>query len=77
MPSEREKLETIRDQILDRITEVTSSPKPDYTEEGQTFKWADYLSKLRGMLADANAQIKEIDRAEDTIFEYQQTGGTS
>ena len=64
-------METIRDQILARIVEVTASPKPDYTEEGQTYKWSDYLAKLNKSLKDTNDEIERIESREE-IFEYNQ-----
>jgi hypothetical protein len=47
MPSDLEQLRTIRSQTLAILAEMTASPKPSYTLDGQTVSWADYLAKLR------------------------------
>ena len=47
MPSDLEQLRTIQSQTLAVIAQVTADPKPDYTLDGQTVSWADYLAKLR------------------------------
>ena len=75
MPTPKEQLETIRDQVLARIVEVTASQKPSYSEEGQTYNWADYLAKLNKTLKDTNDEIERIESREE-IFEYQQAGQT-
>ena len=40
-------LRTIHAQILERIAEITVSPKPTYSVDGQEIKWAEYLKSLR------------------------------
>ncbi|HLA83833.1 MAG TPA: hypothetical protein VJL29_03485 [Thermoguttaceae bacterium] len=47
MPSDLEQLRTIRGQTLARIAEITASPKPSYSLDGQSVSWGDYLAKLR------------------------------
>ena len=47
MPSDLEQLRTIQSQTLAIIAQVTADPKPDYTLDGQTVSWADYLARLR------------------------------
>ncbi len=40
-------LRTIHAQILERIAEITASPKPTYSIDGQEIKWTEYLKSLR------------------------------
>lgn len=40
-------LTTIRSQILERIAEITASPKPTYKIDGQEVDWTAYLQSLR------------------------------
>lgn len=40
------KLELAKAQILDRIVEITASPKPSYSIDGQSFSWNEYLKTL-------------------------------
>jgi hypothetical protein len=43
-------LKQSRDNILVLIEEITAAPKPSYTIDGQTFKWAEYLKQLQESL---------------------------
>lgn len=62
-----ERLKEIRDQLIDRIGEVTAKPKPNYDIDGQKVEWADYLKQLKASLDGINAQIQ----AEDGPFEFE------
>lgn len=54
-------------QISDRILQITITPKPNYTIDGQVVSWGDYLGQLikgQGALKiqiDANVDPWEID----------------
>ena len=37
--------------ISETIKEITANPKPNYTVDGQTVNWADYLDTLTTKLA--------------------------
>lgn len=50
-------LATIRTNLLARIAEVTSKPKPNYNIDGQSFSWQSYLDSLMKNLDAVNAQI--------------------
>lgn len=52
-----QQLETIRSQALTLIAEITSSPKPNYSIDGQSVSWADYLAKLQQQVDWCNAQM--------------------
>ncbi|MDD4268762.1 MAG: hypothetical protein PHN77_11070 [Thermoguttaceae bacterium] len=47
MPSDFEQLRTIRSQALAAIAEITASPKPSYTIDGQSVSWNSHLRRLR------------------------------
>jgi len=59
-------LKTTRDNIAARLAEITASPKPSYSIDGQTVQWAAYLRALTSQLEDVN---KAISSAEP--YEYQ------
>ena len=42
-----EVLLSIRAQTLERIQDLTASPKPTYTIDGQNIDWNEYLEQLR------------------------------
>lgn len=50
-----------RDNIITRIVEVTSNPKPNYEIDGQKVKWADYLKTLQESLKKQNELIQQMD----------------
>ena len=54
-------LKTIRTQLVARITEVTASPKPSYSVDGQAVSWTQYLAELRKQLQEINEQINQAD----------------
>ena len=51
MPDDLTQLTTIKTQALARIAEITASPKPSYSIDGQSVSWSDYLSQLRETVA--------------------------
>lgn len=57
-----EKLKTIRDQLEDRLAEVTLEHKPTYTVDGQSFQWTQYTEMLRKQIAAITADISALDR---------------
>jgi hypothetical protein len=50
-------LQSIRDNILARIAEVTAAPKPNYNIDGQSVSWQTYLDSLFAALEKINDQI--------------------
>ena len=42
-----ERIQTIKQQTLARIAELTEQPKPSYQIDGQQVAWAEYLKQLR------------------------------
>lgn len=51
MPSEAEQLQTIKSQTLALLAELTATPKPSYSIDGQEVSWGDYLSRLQATVA--------------------------
>jgi hypothetical protein len=49
-------LTIIKSQALALIAEITANPKPNYTIDGQTVAWADYLAQLRATVAWCDQQ---------------------
>ena len=53
-----ETLQAIKTNILNRMLELTASPKPSYkTATGQSVLWNEYMQQLREQLADINKQL--------------------
>lgn len=58
MASEEQMLKTIRSQTLAMIQQLTESPKPSYSVDGQTVSWADYLEQLRSTATWCDEQLQ-------------------
>lgn len=54
-------LETIRNQLVDRILEVTLTKKPSYSIDGQSVSWESYLNTLQTQLMNVNLMINQAD----------------
>lgn len=57
MSTDDEQLQAIKSQTLALIAEMTASPKPSYTIDGQRVEWADYLNQLRLTVQWCDAQL--------------------
>ena len=58
MPTDLEQLQAIKTNLLARIVEVTSKPKPSYkSATGQQVDWNGYLRELRQQLKDISAAL--------------------
>jgi hypothetical protein len=47
MPTDIERLATIKAQALALIAEITAQPKPTYQIDGQNISWGEYLGQLQ------------------------------
>ncbi len=56
-----EKAVTYRDQILDRLIEVTASIAPDYNVDGQQVSKGQYLEQLQRSLDAANKTVQILE----------------
>lgn len=52
-----EVLLSIRAQTLERIQDLTASPKPTYQIDGQNIEWNEYLEQLRQTVTWIDAQL--------------------
>jgi hypothetical protein len=50
---------TIREQTLQRISEIIESPTPAYEVNGQTVTWAFYLDQLRRIVAWCDKTLEQ------------------
>jgi hypothetical protein len=69
MPTDLDQLQAIKSQALAIIADLTASPKPTYTIDGQQVAWSDYLAQLRQTVAWCDDQM-----ARDDPFETQTRG---
>ncbi len=56
MATEAENLDTAIANVTARLVEVTASAKPNYSVDGESYSWAEYLTVL-------NAQLFELKKA--------------
>lgn len=52
-------LQTARSNLISALATATASPKPNYSINGQSVSWADYLRMLREEIAAIDALIAE------------------
>lgn len=50
-------LKTTRDNMAARLAEITASPKPTYSIDGESYSWESYQSMLAQQLASLNQLI--------------------
>jgi len=60
-------LKTTRDNILERIKEVTAEKKPSYALEGRSYSWTEYLRMLREQLQETLKLINLFEGPSDEI----------
>jgi hypothetical protein len=61
MPSELETLQTIRTGLLERLEELTDSPRPNYSIDGQAVSWQSLYDSLWDKLTKVNGQIARLE----------------
>lgn len=66
-----EQLKTILTQTLALIAEVTENPKPNYTIDGQSVSWGNYLASLRATVDWCESKLSGFEP-----FEIESQGGT-
>lgn len=64
-------LRAIKTQTLALIAEITTTPKPNYSIDGQAVAWADYLARLQEVVAWCDARL-----AAEEPFEIHSRGCT-
>lgn len=64
-------------QIIAILTEITASPKPNYTIDGQSLDWVGYLNGLTAAQKTETDCLKQLYAVQNTVFPYQlQSTGT-
>lgn len=69
-------LTTARDNVAARIKDLTAQPKPNYSIDGQTVSWGDYLRQLLAAQQEIEAAIVAAQLASDGPFEVISQGFT-
>ena len=69
-------LKTARDNLATRIKDLTAQPKPNYSIDGQTVSWGDYLRQLLASQKEIEAAIVDAELASDGPFEVISQGFT-
>ena len=54
-------LKTTRDQMASILVEITTSPKPSYSIDGQAVSWTEYLKMLQDQLSKMNELIQDAE----------------
>lgn len=60
----RAEVEAIRDAAVSALTEAMTSPKPDYSIDGQKVSWTDYRKSLQESIDWATQMLLTIDAQE-------------
>jgi hypothetical protein len=63
--SEATTLAAIKNNILARLEEITSQPKPNYSIDGQQISWQSYFDSLMANLERINTQINASEPFEE------------
>ncbi|MEN1679480.1 MAG: hypothetical protein AAGJ46_07785 [Planctomycetota bacterium] len=71
MPTDYDRFQTIRSQTLQRIEEITASPKPTYQVGDQRVNWQEYVDSLRQTVAWCDCHL-----ADGSPFEVHSRGVT-
>lgn len=62
-------LQSIRENIITQLKEMSLSPKPSYNIDGQKVDWTEYRESLMRQLKDISAQVALF----DDLFEQEST----
>lgn len=60
-----EVMKSLRDQMEDRLLEMTTRPRPTYTVDGQNFNHTEYQKFLTGAIADLSDLIVALEDTAD------------
>ena len=55
--SDREQIETIRQQTLAQLIDLRASPKPTYSIDGQLVSWTAYIQSLQDTIDWCDAKL--------------------
>lgn len=59
-------LETIKSNLITALKTASANPKPNYSIDGQSVSWADYIKMLNDQITAVNLQINN-----ETPYEYE------
>lgn len=71
MSDELDSIRTIKNQTLQLIAEITSTPKPTYYVDGQSVSWERYLAQLQQTVDWCDVRLNGVEP-----FEFQTRGET-
>ena len=57
MPADSTQIATIKTQTLALIAQITATPKPSYSIDGQSVSWGEYLRQLQETVAWCDRQL--------------------
>ena len=60
MPTNVDRIQTAITQVTERIVEVTSSMKPSYTIDGESYSHSEYLAQLTASLVALQQSIQVL-----------------
>lgn len=63
-------LATIKTQILARLQEITATPKPSYSIDGQSISWNEYFVNLTDALEKINKQLANAEGPFEGVTTY-------
>jgi len=72
MPTRGQNIDTALDNIAAQLASMTANPKPNYSIDGQSVSWADYLN----MLLQQQESLYHARQMADGPFEVRSMGTT-
>lgn len=70
MATDIQQIETIRTQTLSLIQQITESPKPTYSINGQSVSWGQYLKQLQDTVTWCDSQMDSYSPGEVIMKGY-------
>lgn len=62
-------LQTVKDQLIARLMEITALPKPTYNVDGKNVNWTEYATMLRDQIEGVNDLLMQ-----EGIYEFRSSG---
>jgi len=50
-------IQTIKDQAIANMLEITAHPKPSYSVDGHSWSWTEYMAQLQSTIQWCNSQL--------------------
>jgi hypothetical protein len=74
MASYEDNLKAVKENIAARLAEITASPKPSYSIDGQSVSWTEYFNSLVQQLKEINQQLEAAGSVAVAPWEIRQRG---